>query len=164
MAEIHEHEAGATMPPPGLRTAAAGARPELQPFAKALRDAMASRQMNASDLAKMIWGTVTDPRGYKVAKNRDRIGTYLAGTGYPSRESMAKLCEALGMQASDFPVPTHTRAPREFVGQAHATLSISTEREEVCVISVRPTTISTTVGLKIIEMIAADRERMSKLQ
>lgn len=139
-----------------------GVRPELQAFTKALRDAMADRQMNASDLAKQIWGTVKDPRGYPVAKNRDRIGTYLAGTGYPSRESMEKLCKALSMNPSDFPTPTHTRAPREFTGVADVTLNMSTERQGIGLLAVRLTPVFIETGLEIVKMINADRARMNK--
>jgi transcriptional regulator with XRE-family HTH domain len=53
--------------------------------------------MSSSELARQVWGTTTDKRGYTVARNRDRIGHYLAGTSYPEAENLAKLAAALGV-------------------------------------------------------------------
>jgi transcriptional regulator with XRE-family HTH domain len=51
--------------------------------------------MSSSDLARQVWGTTTDKRGYTVARNRDRIGHYLAGTSYPEAENLQRLADAL---------------------------------------------------------------------
>jgi len=50
-----------------------------------------------SDLARAVWGTVADQRGFQVARNRDRIGCYRRGTSYPSRATMPKVCAALSI-------------------------------------------------------------------
>ena len=53
--------------------------PTHKEFAEWLAAQMAARGFNRSDVARAIWGTVPDTRGYDVAKNRDRIGAYLQG-------------------------------------------------------------------------------------
>lgn len=66
-------------------------RPELERFRQALARLMHERGMSASDLARKIWGATTDSRGYSVARNRDRLTHYLAGTGYPSAPVVQKI-------------------------------------------------------------------------
>lgn len=73
-------------------------------FARALRDAMNRQNLSASEVARRIWGTATDKRGYEVAKNRDRIGHYLAGTSYPEPENLVKLANAVGVPIEDLTV------------------------------------------------------------
>jgi len=118
----------ATAPPPSSlpspRAAPLPLQPENLAFARKLRAAMHDKRMSASDLARAIWGTSPDPRGYQVAKNRDRIGTYLAGTGFPSKETMPKLAAALGLSINELPVPRRSLAPREFRGTADITFSV----------------------------------------
>ena len=79
----------------------ASGRPEYQPFANALRTAMDKVGFSASDLARAAWGSTTNKRGNSVARNRDRIGHYLAGTSYPTPENLQLLADAL-----DIPVDT----------------------------------------------------------
>jgi hypothetical protein len=75
--------------------------PEYQPFAEALRQAMIKGKLSASEVARRVWGETTDKRGYKVAKNRDRLGHYLAGTSYPEPSNLVLLAKAV-----DVPVET----------------------------------------------------------
>jgi hypothetical protein len=65
--------------------------PTHKAFAVWLAAQMAARGFNRSDLARLIWGTVPDTRGYDVAKNRDRIGAYLRGNSYPGLHTSWKL-------------------------------------------------------------------------
>lgn len=58
---------------------------------------MLERRISASDLARGVWGTMTDPRGYEVARNRDRIGHYLSGKSYPAMENLKKIAKVLGV-------------------------------------------------------------------
>lgn len=51
--------------------------------------------MSQSELARKIWGTTKDARGYVVAKNRDRISAYENGKSEPSRENLDALASAL---------------------------------------------------------------------
>ena len=50
-----------------------------------------------SDLAREIWGTVEDARGYTVARNRDRISAYERGKATPERANLDALAQALGL-------------------------------------------------------------------
>ena len=76
-------------------------RIEMEGFAKRLHRAMLAKQLSQSDLARRIWGTITDNRGYEVAKNRDRISVWLRGQAIPDPQNMAKCAEVLGMKVED---------------------------------------------------------------
>ena len=80
----------------------------MKTFAKLLHDAMQAKKMSASDLARAVWGTMRDNRGYEVAKGRDRIGHYLAGTSRPESANLSKIAKAL-----DMPVKTLSDAMPE---------------------------------------------------
>jgi len=121
-------------------------------FANKLRNAMAERKMSASDLARAIWGDTTDSRGYKVAKNRDRIGAYLAGTGYPSKETLRKLCEVLGWSMADVPPATRSTAPRALAGASDFTFSMLADQPKLCSLYIRKI-LPTEVGLKIVHLV-----------
>ena len=75
-------------------------RPELTAFRNALVQAMINKNVSASGLSRLVWGETTDNRGYRVARNRDRMTSYLAGTVYPSRETLGKLAAALGIEVA----------------------------------------------------------------
>lgn len=77
------------------------AKRQQEDFAEKLQHLMQLRSMSQSDLARQIWGTTKDKRGYEVARNRDRISTYLAGAGIPEPENLKKLAAALGVQVQD---------------------------------------------------------------
>lgn len=79
-------------------------RPEYARFGQIVLHAMLKKGMNQSDLAKAIWGTVKDARGYEVAKNRDRITHYVKGRAYPEPENLAKLIEVLDLNPEDVQV------------------------------------------------------------
>jgi len=135
-------------------------KPEFAEFARTLRAAMADKGMNASDLARAIWGTVDDPRGYPVAKNRDRIGAYLAGTGYPSRETLPKLCEALGLDIATLPLPTRSSASREFAGTPDVTFTLMTEHPGLCSVYIRMM-LPVAAGLQIIDIVNKAKQELS---
>jgi len=67
-------------------------------FAKTLRELMLAKRISASDLAREIWGTMKDGRGYEVARNRDRVGHYLSGKSFPTRDNLVKIAKALGVK------------------------------------------------------------------
>ena len=89
---------------PRLSTHRNAWRPEYVPFTEALRSAMLKQKLSASEVARRVWGPATDTRGYTVAKNRDRIGHYLAGTSYPEPENLVKLAEALNLPVEDLQI------------------------------------------------------------
>lgn len=69
----------------------------LSTFAENLRKARVDRGLSASELAREIWGTTVDSRGYKVAKNRDRISVWESGKSVPEPHSLQKLSDVLGI-------------------------------------------------------------------
>lgn len=87
------------LPPAAGRTGVE--RLELQQFARRLHELMSQRGMSQSDLAREVWGTTTDTRGYTVAKNRDRIGAYLRGESLPEPQNLSRLAEALGAKTEE---------------------------------------------------------------
>jgi transcriptional regulator with XRE-family HTH domain len=70
-------------------------------FADNLARLMQAKGMKQSDLAREVWGTAKDKRGYEVARNRDRISAYLAGAGIPETDNLNKIAAALGCTAED---------------------------------------------------------------
>lgn len=70
-------------------------REDYRAFAEALHEAMNRKRMNASALARAIWGTVKDYRGYDVAKNRDRITFYLQGKSSPRDDTLKEIARVL---------------------------------------------------------------------
>jgi transcriptional regulator with XRE-family HTH domain len=95
-------------------------KPELQHFAARLRQAMDAKKMNGSQLARQIWGTNTDKRGYQVAKNRDRIKHYLDGNSYPEPENLQKLADAVGIPVDELrgEPPNRATAPKPAIKPA----------------------------------------------
>lgn len=76
-----------------------------QHFAEQLAAAMKQHGLNASEVARRIWGTTKDKRNYDVARNRDRIGHYLSGRSYPEPENLRKLAEAVGLPVEQLAMP-----------------------------------------------------------
>lgn len=72
-------------------------RLETERFARKLYELLLERDMTPSDLARLIWGSTTDKRGYDVARNRDRISVYLAGKSVPDPLNLKKIADALGV-------------------------------------------------------------------
>jgi hypothetical protein len=94
----------------GSGTETTGQRPEYKPFADALLRVMTERKLSASEVARRMWGTTVNTRGYTVARGRDRISHYLAGKIYPEPDNMVKLAEAIGVPSETLDVGTRTRA------------------------------------------------------
>ena len=78
-----------------------GQRLALRTFAETLKQARTDRGMSQADLARLIWGTTTDTRGYTVARKRDRISSYEAGKATPEAHHLQQLAEALGMTVEE---------------------------------------------------------------
>jgi hypothetical protein len=79
--------------------------PKHPAFASNLAKHMQRCGFSHSDLATAVWGRTTDIRGYSVAKNRDRIGSYLAGVSMPTPENLSKIAVALGCTIEDLAGP-----------------------------------------------------------
>lgn len=70
-------------------------------FSRKLFDLMQKKDLSQSDLARLVWGTKVDARGYEVAKGRDRISAYLAGKSLPEKANLKKLAEVLDVAPED---------------------------------------------------------------
>jgi transcriptional regulator with XRE-family HTH domain len=93
-------------------------RDDLRAFADALDALMKRAGVKPADLARMVWGTTVDSRGYTVPRNRDRIGSYLSAQSYPEPENLQKLADALGVPVEELastrpPAPERPEVPRQ---------------------------------------------------
>ena len=80
------------------------ARPELEKFRAALINGMIAKNLTASDVARLMWGSHVDKRGYTVAKGRDRMTHILAGASYPNPANIEKLANILGLTPADLAI------------------------------------------------------------
>jgi len=116
-------------PPVPVQELNVGAKPgrnqaerlELQSFARRLHELMVAKGFSQSDLAREVWGKVTDARGYPVAQNRDLISSYLKGRSVPGPGNMEKIAETLGVTVTEL-APDATAAA---VDRAHPAVSMS---------------------------------------
>lgn len=72
---------------------------------------MARNNLSASEVARRVWGTMKDSRGYEVARNRDRIGHYLSGTSYPEQANLEALAQAVGLSVEDLQIERPETGP-----------------------------------------------------
>jgi len=75
----HRLAPSAAPPSPATATVAPVERLGIKKFATRLYELRTEAGMSMSDLARKIWGTTTDARGYPVAKNKDRISRWEKG-------------------------------------------------------------------------------------
>lgn len=116
-------------------------------FGDRLARYMAEKDMTAADLAREVWGTMTDERGYTVPRNRQSIGKYMRGKSAPTNEVKRKLAEALG-------VPYTTLFPNEDLSDvpgSGVTLEPVNNKESRLTLNV---TLPTAVAAKIIHTIS----------
>lgn len=145
---------------PSLPPLAPGARPEYQVFAQRLHEAMMKNQMNASQVAREVWGTIPDSRGINVARNRDRIRHYLAGTSYPEPDNLVKLAKAVGLPVEDLTIerpPTLTApvSPALRGNMLDPQVTILGTHHSVCLLQMRKL-VSLATTLKIMELLGND--------
>jgi len=138
-------------------------RPEYVPFAEALRTAMLKQGLSASEVARRVWGSTKDTRGYDVARNRDRIGHYLNGTSYPEPENLQLLADALGLVVEDLaidrpiPIVGTTGASRRQPADVHFTM-LADQPDKARMQFDR--VISFETGLRILQMLK-EEERLA---
>jgi transcriptional regulator with XRE-family HTH domain len=66
-------------------------------FPDRLQRLMDQKKMTRAELARHIWGTMVDERGYTVARNRQTVSRYLAGKTDPNETTKRLIAEALGV-------------------------------------------------------------------
>lgn len=100
-------------------------------FPDRLQRLMDKQSLTRADLARRVWGTIVDERGYEVAKGRQLVGKYLSGGTVPSENTKKKLATALNVSfqeidpkslASDRPGSGITLTP---VGNTQSRLDLS---------------------------------------
>jgi transcriptional regulator with XRE-family HTH domain len=87
------------MPPTGGPTM--GYRHDMEVFARKLHDVLTANNMSQSDLAREVWGTTRDGRGFEVAKGRDRISAYVNAKAFPEPGTLRMLAKALNMKPEE---------------------------------------------------------------
>ena len=156
---------------PSVTPASNPARLEYVPFATTLRNAMLTKSLSAAEVARRVWGTHQDKRGYEVAKGRDRIGAYLAGTSYPGPENLQKLADAIdvpvgALEIAARPRPRLTKGPRSFTlahEAIHTMMNPPTEDVQLVLVGADLSmaqlmfnrTIPAALALKIVDMLQA---------
>jgi transcriptional regulator with XRE-family HTH domain len=70
-------------------------------FSERLQRIMTEKNLTQSDVARLVWGTMKDELGYTVARNRQVVGKYLAGTVEPSMKTKRKMAKALDVPLAD---------------------------------------------------------------
>lgn len=70
---------------------------ELETFAKNLHYALIEKNMNQSDLARIVFDgqTRVDNRGYETVVGRDAISRYLRGKNMPDPRTLQRIADAL---------------------------------------------------------------------
>lgn len=131
-------------------------RPEFLSFAHELRDAMLAKNMNHSDLAREVWGEIKDRRGIMVARNRDRIRHYLAGTSYPTPDNLKKLGQALGVAFGARPQASSRSPPPPLSHDVQITLL--NNRPGVALIQMKQL-VTVKTALAIASLIEEDRAK-----
>jgi hypothetical protein len=145
-------------------------RPELLQFRNNLLQAMERKGLTASALARDLFGTTKDKRGYLVARNRDRITHYLAGTSYPEPANPIQMAKILGIDVQSLAIQQPgVRMPRlagkgsrrvsfvdghaAIVGDSKADVVLSLRRDGTAILELRPQRMTRETALKIIAML-----------
>lgn len=96
-------------------------RYRIEEFSRRLAEQMHKQRLSQSDLARKVWGTTTDARGYEVARNRDRISQYLKARAMPDTSNLVAIANALGCDSDDLAPPAGSAAE-----QANPAIQITT--------------------------------------
>lgn len=81
-------------------------------FGQKLDRMLSLKGMTRSDLARAIFGTRIDTRGYEVAAGRDRITQYIAGRVWPDPEVFERITETLDCTIADL-IPEPKASPAD---------------------------------------------------
>ena len=65
-------------------------------FAETLKLLLEAKGWRKADLARALWGSTIDARGYMVARNRDRISHYFSGHSFPKPKTIIEIADVLG--------------------------------------------------------------------
>ena len=123
-------------------------------FGDLLREQMQAKKISAADLARAVWGTTTDYRGYTVARGRDRIGHYLAGTSFPEKENLQKIAAALRVPVK---ILEATRPPPK-LREAHSPgeIMLTLDDDGRAVLSMNKVSLTFATARKIMALVKKD--------
>lgn len=102
-----------------------------------------------SELARHVWGTVEDSRGYTVAKNRDRISAYESGKAVPERSNLTAIADALGVTVEELAPDLVMENPNVLSGGAASfrmSMLPGTDRAHIKVDAVVPLAIAVQIA------------------
>ena len=109
--------------------------------------------LSMSDLARKIWGTVVDGRGYEVAKNKDRISRWEKGEQVPEPQNLQALAAALDVSVDEL-APDLTAKAVDAAPPAIQMTMVQGHADKVHLIV--NTLTSLDVAARIIAMLSAD--------
>jgi len=126
-------EIPADTPEPEASKPQAGEAADLSPLGRRIQRATRLKSWSQSDLARAMFGTMTDNRGYDVAKGRDRISNYMSGKTEPNYETIMHMARVLEVPVESLlpPRPTDTEISercslRNMPGTQHFLLDLHT--------------------------------------
>jgi hypothetical protein len=115
---------------------------------------MMKKGLSASALARAVWGETKDPRGYMVAKGRDRISAYMAGVSYPDTMNRAKIAAALGIDPDVLNAEPAASSPRATQpAPPDISLSIIAGEPDIAALTFNHKIMPTELALKILTLI-----------
>jgi len=122
-------------------------------FAQRLRRLRMDRDMSQSDVARAVWGTTTDSRGYEVARNRERISAYEQARSLPEPRSLELLAKALDVEPQDL----SPELAGDEVGRQPAAVSMTMAEGQPDKVHLHVNTIASfEVASKVISLLAGD--------
>ena len=133
------------------------ARLELKSFATSLYRARVDKGWSQSELARRIWGSIKDARGYDVARNRDLISSYERGRSAPSRENLEQLATALGLTPEQ--LAPDLAAPDVEKSMPAISMTMVEGRPDKVVLQVNKIT-TLGVAAKVIALLSEDEEKV----
>lgn len=125
-------------------------------FARRLHETMLDKDLNQSDIARAIWGEMEDPRGYKVARNRDRVSVWLKGDTLPDDRNLKRLAEVLEVDIEDLcPEVVAMAASSE---QPELSMTMAAGHPDKVYLQVNRL-VSLAVAVKVMELLSDDKPK-----
>lgn len=135
------------------------ARIGMPKFSTNLHRLRVNKGLSQSDLARTIWGTTTDSRGYTVPKNKDRISRWENGDQTPEPHNLQALADALGVTVDELAPDITARAMAEDSAPAVQMTMVQGQPGRVHLIV--NTLTSLDVASKIIAMLSNDQDLLA---
>jgi transcriptional regulator with XRE-family HTH domain len=91
-----------------------------------------------------------------VAKNRDRVGNYLAGVSYPSADNLREIAKALGLKVDALAVKAPMADAPELRGALDVTFTVLDRQPGLAVMQMRKL-MSVETGIAILKLLKEDK-------